>query len=90
MRASPSATYTRRKGAVSSRGDVIFAVFATLSQSSLTLSDPDNSLVRIGPLPDGRKAASPRSYASGDCDGDSDLKLHGTTNAVTAAVGSSC
>ena len=41
-------------GAVPSRGDVIFAVFAVLSQCSLTLSDPDSSFVRIGPLPDGR------------------------------------
>ena len=42
------------RGAVPSRGDVIFAIFAALSQCSLALSDPDSSLVRIGPLPDGR------------------------------------
>ena len=42
------------RGAVPSRGDVIFAIFAALSQCSLTVSDSDSSLVRIGPLPDGR------------------------------------
>ena len=42
------------RGTIPSQGDVIFAVFAALSQCSLSLSDPDNSLVRVGPLPDAR------------------------------------
>ena len=42
------------RGAVPSRRDVIFAVFAALSQRSLTLSDPDSILVKMGQLTDER------------------------------------
>ena len=75
VRASPSATFTRGKGAVPSRRDVIFAVFAALNPVVL---DP------IGSRQQSRQASvclldakrpSPPSYASGDCDGDSDLML---------------